>query len=292
MAVSPLPSPRAPQPFPHLWRGGGRSPTSHLHPTADRVPGIHPGRAVSRQLLFAYLPGSINTRVTFIERAGTQFMTFKTIITGATGMVGEGVLLECLNHPAVEQVLVINRKPGGMSHPKLREINHTDFLNLAPIEPQLAGYDACFFCLGVSSVGMSQQEYKHITYDLTLNVAQLLAKDNPDMTFCYITGAGTDSSEHGRIAWARVKGATENALMRLFKRAYMFRPGFMKATPGQKNVKSYYQWFAWVYPIGRALYPAGFCTLREVGQAMINAVIKGYPQPILEVKDIVQLAKA
>jgi hypothetical protein len=231
-------------------------------------------------------------RVAFIERESTQFVSFKTIITGATGMVGEGVLLECLNHPAVEQVLVINRKPGGVSHPKLREIIHTDFLNLAPIEPQLAGYDACFFCLGVSSVGMSQQAYKHTTYDLTLNVAQLLAKDNPDMTFCYITGAGTDSSEHGRIAWARVKGATENALLRLFKRAYMFRPGFMKATPGQKNVKSYYHWFAWVYPIGRALYPAGFCTLQEVGLAMINAVTKGYSQPILDVKDIVRLARA
>jgi nucleoside-diphosphate-sugar epimerase len=219
-------------------------------------------------------------------------MSFKAIITGATGMVGEGVLLECLNHPAVEQILVINRRPGGLSHPKLREIIHTDFLNLAPIEPLLAGYAACFFCLGVSSVGMSQQEYEHMTYDLTLNVAELLAKDNPDMTFCYITGAGTDSSEHGRVAWARVKGATENALIRLFKRAYMFRPGFMLATPGQKNLKSFYYWLAWIYPIGRALYPAGFCTLGEVGQAMINAVIKGYPRPILEVKDIVQLAKA
>jgi hypothetical protein len=219
-------------------------------------------------------------------------MSFKTIITGSTGMVGEGVLLECLNHPDVEQILVINRKPGGMSHPKLREIIHSDFMNLAPIEPQLTGYDACFFCLGISSVGISQQEYKRITYDLTLNVAQVLKNGNPDMTFCYITGAGTDSSEQGRVAWARVKGATENALIRLFKRAYMFRPGFMKATPGQKNVKSFYPWFAWLYPIGRTLYPAGFCTLREVGQAMINAVIKGYPQPILEVKDIVRLSKA
>jgi NAD-dependent epimerase/dehydratase family protein len=231
-------------------------------------------------------------RVTFIERAGTQFMTFRAIITGATGMVGEGVLLECLSHPAVEQILVINRKPGCLSHPKLREIIHANFFNLAPIESQLTGYDACFFCLGVSSVGISQQEYKQITYDLTLNVAHRLAKSNPDMTFCYITGAGTDSSEHGRIAWARVKGAAENALIRLFRRAYMFRPGFMKPTPGQKNVKGYYRWIAWVYPIGRALYPAGFCTLQEVGQAMINTVINGYPQPILEVKDIVQLAKA
>jgi nucleoside-diphosphate-sugar epimerase len=221
-----------------------------------------------------------------------QIVGFKAIITGSTGMVGEGVLLECLRHPAVDQIVVVNRKPCGISHPKLQEIVHSDFFNLAPIESRLAGYDACFFCLGVSSVGMTQEEYKHITYDLTLNFAQLLAKRNPEMTFCYVTGAGTDSTERGRIAWARVKGAVENALMRLFKRAYMFRPGFMKATPGQRNLKSYYRWLAWLYPIGRALYPAGFCTLQEVGQAMINAAIKGYPRPILEVKDIVQLAKA
>jgi len=205
-------------------------------------------------------------------------------------MVGEGVLLECLNHPDVEQILVINRKPGGVSHLKLREIVLPDFFNLAPIEPQLTGYNACFFCLGVSSVGISKEEYVRITYDLTLNMAGLLAKLNSEMTFCYVTGAGTDSSERGRIAWARVKGATENALMRLFKRSYMFRPAFMKPTPGQKNVKSYYKWVAWLYPIGRALYPAGFCTLQEVGRAMINAAGKGHPKQILEVKDIVELA--
>ena len=204
-------------------------------------------------------------------------------------MVGEGVLLECIKHPDVENVLVINRKPGGISHAKLREIIHTDFFNLATIEQQLVGYNAFFFCLGVSSVGISKEEYKLITYDLTLNIAQLLAKYDSEMTFCYVTGAGTDSSERGRINWARVKGATENALIRLFKR---FRPGFMKATPGQKNVKSYYKIFSWLYPIGRALYPAGFCTLQEVGQAMINAASKGYPKQILEVKDIVKLAKA
>jgi uncharacterized protein YbjT (DUF2867 family) len=219
-------------------------------------------------------------------------MTIKPIITGATGMVGEGVLLECLSHPEVDQILVINRKPGGVSHPKLREIIHPDFFNLAPIASQLTGYNACFFCLGVSSVGMSQEEYRHITYDLTLSVARLLAGSNPELTFCYVTGAGTDSSERGRVAWARVKGATENALLRLFHHGYMFRPGFMKPTPGQRNAKSYYQLIGWLYPIGRALYPAGFCTLQEVGQAMINAVRKGYPKPILEVKDIVTLAKA
>jgi hypothetical protein len=139
---------------------------------------------------------------------------------------------------------------------------------------------------------MNKEEYKRITYDLTLYVGQLLEKANPDMTFCYVTGAGTDSSEQGRVAWARVKGATENALMRLFKQSYMFRPGFMKASPGQKNIKSYYTYIAWLYPIGRALYPAGFCTLQEVGLAMINAVSKGYPKQILEVKDIVKLAQA
>lgn len=207
-------------------------------------------------------------------------------------MVGEGVLLECLNHPDVEQVLVINRRPAGVSHPKLREIIHDDFFHLAPIEQQLIGYNACFFCLGVSSIGMSQAEYKHITYDLTLNVGRLLEKLNPEMTFCYVTGGGTDSSEQGRTAWARTKGATENALMRLFKRSYMFRPGFMRPVAGQKNVKSYYKFILWLYPIGRVIYPAGFCTLQEVGRAMINAVNKGYPKQILEVKDIVVLAKA
>jgi uncharacterized protein YbjT (DUF2867 family) len=219
-------------------------------------------------------------------------MKIKVIITGATGMVGEGVLLECLNHHDVEQVLVINRKADGVSHPKLREIIHKDFFDLTPIESQLAGYNACFFCLGISSIGITQEAYKRTTYDLTLNVGQVLARLNPEMTFCYVTGAGTDSSEKGKIAWARVKGATENTLIRLFKNAYMFRPGFMKTVPGQKNAKSFYKFLAWMYPIGRAIYPAGFCTLHEVGKAMVNAVTKGYPKKVLEVKDIVALSEA
>ncbi|MVM40962.1 epimerase [Spirosoma sp. HMF3257] len=218
-------------------------------------------------------------------------MKINAIITGATGMVGEGVLIECLQHPDVEQVLVINRKPGGVSHPKLKEIIHKDFFNLAPIESQLSGYNACFFCLGVSSVGMSNEAYKHLTYDLTIHFAQTLARQSPDLTFCYVTGASTDSSEQGRVAWARVKGATENAVMRLFTKAYMFRPGFMKATPGQKNVKSFYKYIAWLYPIGRTIYPAGFCTLKEVAVAMIKSATNGYEKKILEVKDIVALAK-
>ncbi len=214
----------------------------------------------------------------------------RAMITGATGMVGEGVLLECLSHPDVEAVLVINRRPGEVSHPKLREIIHGDFSDVTQLQPQLKGYNACFFCLGVSSVGLSKEEYRRVTYDLTLGVGRLLAKLNPEMTFCYVTGAGTDSSERGPVAWARVKGATENALMSLFKNSYMFRPGFMKPMPGQKRVKHYYRFFAGLYPVGRALYPAGFCTLQEVGRAMINAAIKGHPKRVLDVKDIVALA--
>lgn len=218
-------------------------------------------------------------------------MKLSVIITGATGMVGEGVLLECLDNPDVEKVLIINRRPLGRSHPKLREIIHSDFFDLAPVEQQLAGYNACFFCLGVSSVGMKSDVYRHITYDLTMNFADAVARHNPDPAFCYVTGAGTDSSEKGRIAWARVKGATENALISVFRRAYMFRPGFMKPTPGQRNVNPYYKYVGWLYPIGRALFPGGFCTIREVGQAMVNAATKGAPGPILEVKDIVALAR-
>jgi hypothetical protein len=139
---------------------------------------------------------------------------------------------------------------------------------------------------------MEAEQHRRMTHDLTLGVAQILAKANPDMTFCYITGKGTDSSEQGRIAWARVKGATENALLRLFKNGYMFRPGVMKATAGQKNLPALYRCFAWIYPIGRAPYPAGFCTLQQLARAMINAAGKGYPKRILEVADIVELAKA
>ena len=218
-------------------------------------------------------------------------MNGKVIVTGSTGMVGEGVLLECLDNPAVAEVLVVNRRSLGRSHPKLKEIVHGDFFDLSAIESQLAGYNACFFCLGVSSVGMKKDEFKHLTYDLTLYVAQTLVRQNPDMAFCYVSGAGTDSSEKGRVAWARVKGATENALMRMFRRAFMFRPGFMKPTPGQQNVNKYYKYIAWMYPLGRRFFPGGFCTIREVGLAMIHAAGDGAPKAILEVKDIVALAR-
>ena len=219
-------------------------------------------------------------------------MTISVIVTGASGMVGEGVLLECLADARVARVLVVTRKPSGVRHPKLVELIHADFHDFAAIEAQLAGYDACFFCLGVSSLGMSEADYKHVTYDLTLNVGRTLARLNPDTTFCYVTGKSTDSTEQGKVAWARVKGATENELLRLFRHGVMFRPGMMRATPGQKNLKGWYGLIAWIYPIGRRLYPAAFCTLQEVGQAMINAATGGSPKPVLEVKDIVALAGA
>ena len=218
-------------------------------------------------------------------------MKIRAIITGVTGMVGEGVLHECLQHPDVEQVLVINRKPCGVTHPKLKEIIHKDFHDFSLIESQLSGYNACFFCLGVSSIGMKEPEYKHLTYDLTMHVAQTLVKLNPDMTFCYVSGAATDSTEKGRQMWARVKGKTENDLMKLpFKKVYCFRPGYMQPTPGLKNTLSMYKYMTWAYPALRKLFPGSTSTLAEVGQAMILCAQNNYPKQVLEVKDIVTIA--
>nr|WP_293833975.1 NAD-dependent epimerase/dehydratase family protein [uncultured Arsenicibacter sp.] len=214
-------------------------------------------------------------------------MKISAIITGVTGMVGEGVLHECLNDPDVERVLIINRRPSGFSHPKLKEIVHKDFFNLAPVKDQMVGYNACYFCLGVSSVGMKEDEYRRMTYDLTLHMARTLAPLNPDMTFCYVSGASTDSSEQGRLMWARVKGKTENDIMKLpFKAAYMFRPGYLHPTPGLKNVNKYYKYVTWMYPLLRKLFPGTASTLAELGQAMLKVTKHGYPKPILEVKDI------
>jgi hypothetical protein len=215
----------------------------------------------------------------------------RAIITGATGMVGEGVLHECLQHPEVEKVLVINRRPCGVSHPKLQEIIHTNFYDISPIASQLVDYNACFFCLGVSSVGMKEPEYYEKTYVLTMHVAGILAQQNPDMTFCYVSGAGTDSSEKGRIMWARVKGKTENDLQKLpFRQVYLFRPGFMLPTPGLKNVLPFYKYVNWLFPLARKVAPGGFGTLREVGVAMINCVRHGFTKAVLTVRDIRDVA--
>ncbi len=219
-------------------------------------------------------------------------MKINAIITGVTGMVGEGVLHECLLHPDIEKILVVNRRPCGVIHPKLIEIIHDNFLDISPIEIHLKGFNACFFCLGVTSVNKKETEYFSLTYTLTIHVAEKLARLNPDMTFCYISGAGTDSTEKGRMMWARVKGKTENDLMKMpFKKVYAFRPGFIQPTKGQKNVHRYYRWFSFLYPSLRLLLPNYVTTLKELGMAMINSVIKGYEKSVLEVKDIVVLSK-
>lgn len=216
----------------------------------------------------------------------------RVIVTGVTGMVGEGVLQECLMHGEVESVLMINRKPCGVIHPKLKEIIHKDFFDLSAIEDQLLGFNACYFCLGVSSIGMKEPEYYNLTYTLTLHVAQTLSKLNTGMTFCYVSGASTDSTEKGRQMWARVKGKTENDLARLpFKQEFNFRPGFMLAASDAKNVPTYYKYLKWLYPLLRRFFPSMACTLAEVGQAMIYVTLYGYEKQILEVKDIVDAAK-
>jgi len=214
------------------------------------------------------------------------------IITGATGMVGEGVLNECLQNNSIEKILVINRRACGITHPKLKEIIHADFNDLSTIEDQLINYDACFFCLGVSSLGVKEKEFYRLTYVLTMHVAETLSRLTPDMIFCYISGAGTDSTEKGRMMWARVKGKTENDLMKLpFKRVYNFRPGILQPTMGLKNTLSYYKYLGWLLPIIRTLAPNYICSLKQLGIAMINSVTKGYDRQILEVKDILALSK-
>lgn len=211
----------------------------------------------------------------------------RLILTGATGMVGEGVLHEALQNDAVEKVLIINRRPSGITHKKLTEVIHSDFFHLAPISNVLTGYDTCFFCLGVSSIGMKEDEFYTKTYVLTMHAATLLSQLNPGMTFCYISGAGTDSSEKGRLMWARVKGKTENDLMQLpFKKVYNFRPSVLSPTKGLKNTLKYYRYLGWLLPVIRWIAPNQICTLQQLGSAMIHVVAKGYPKNILEVKDI------
>ncbi|MBK5286147.1 MAG: NAD-dependent epimerase/dehydratase family protein [Bacteroidia bacterium] len=216
----------------------------------------------------------------------------KVIVTGATGMVGEGVMHECLQRSEVGSVLVLNRRPCGVSHPKLAELIHENFFDLSSVEEQLKSYDACFFCLGVTSIGLKENEYHRLTYELTMHVAETLSRLNAAMVFCYVSGAGTDSTEKGRSMWARVKGKTENQLMKLpFKKAYMFRPGYIHPTKGLKNTLKGYRAVAWLYPVLKIVFPKYVSTLKDIGDAMINCASKGYDKPILEVKDIIAASK-
>lgn len=218
-------------------------------------------------------------------------MHMKVIITGTTGMVGKGVLLECLEHPAITGVLLVNRRPVGVQHPKLKEVIHKDFYDLSPVKAQLQGYDACFFCLGVSVVGLTEEQYTKTTYDLTLHFAETVI--NPRITFIYVSGTGTDSSEQGRTMWARIKGRTENALLKMpFKAAYMFRPGIILP---MKGVRSATGWYNAIYVILRPLFPllqksTSVTDTIRIGQAMIKVALNGSDKKHLENKDINVLA--
>jgi len=220
-------------------------------------------------------------------------MKIKAILTGATGMVGKGVLLECLESTEVDSVLVIVRKTTGMQHEKMKEILLTDFFNLASIKKDLKEYNACFFCLGVSALGMNEDQYTKITYTLTLHFAETLIELNPDMVFNYVSGTGTDSSEQGRSMWARVKGRTENAILNMgFRDAYAFRPGLIIP---EKGIKSSTGWYHALYAMMRPFYPwlknRNFATTStKVGRAMIATVLKRFDKKHLENKDINQIA--
>jgi uncharacterized protein YbjT (DUF2867 family) len=213
----------------------------------------------------------------------------RVILTGVTGMVGEGVMLECLESGAVEKVLSVSRKPTNHTHPKLEQLLVPDFRNLTDVEPKLTGYDACFYCAGVSSVGMTEADYAVIAYDTPVAFATTLARLNPSMVFTHVTGTRTDGTEKGSVMWARVKGRAENALMRLpFKGVYNFRPGLMMPKPGQKHVKALYRAGLVLAPVMKLFFPA--LTLSQVGRAMIRCVETGAPKQVLEVPDIAELA--
>jgi uncharacterized protein YbjT (DUF2867 family) len=210
------------------------------------------------------------------------------IITGATGMVGEGVLIECLQNPLVKKVVIVNRRPSAIKHAKLQELIVPDFMQLDACKNSLSGYDACFYCAGTSSVGMNEEKYTQITYTTTLAFANKLAEWNTNMVFTFVSGASTDSSEKGKLMWARVKGKTENALIKLsFKGVYNFRPGIMKPFKEQQNVKPIYKPFIGLFSL---LFSKQTLTMKQVGQAMINAVRTGYSKQVLEIQDIKELA--
>jgi uncharacterized protein YbjT (DUF2867 family) len=214
----------------------------------------------------------------------------KVIITGATGMVGEGVLFECLQNPTVNEVLIINRKHYELSHTKLKELIVPDFFELNTFAENIKGYDACFFCAGISSVGMKEDKFTRITYDTTLAFAKVMLQYNTNMVFTYVSGSHTDSTEKGRIMWARVKGKTENDLAKLgFKAEYNFRPGVMLPFDGQKNWKSAYRLISKAIKV---FSPKNVLNISEVGKAMINCVTIGYGKNVLEINDIKKAAAA
>ncbi len=223
-------------------------------------------------------------------------MKKKVIITGATGMVGKGVLLECLDHESISEVLAIGRNSVEMDHPKLKELIHEDFSEFKSVRDQLAGYDACFYCMGISAAGMKEVDYKKITHDYTLALADVLYELNPEICFTYVSGQGTDSSEKGRIMWARVKGKTENDLLNMgFKQAYMFRPGIIIPLRGIRSrtrlYQFFYDYFMWLIRIVKLLAPKSVVNTTQLSQAMINAMNLGYDKKVLKPGDIITLSQ-
>ncbi len=221
----------------------------------------------------------------------------KVIITGSTGMIGKGVLLECLDHEDVEEVLIINRNTLDIKHDKLKEVILSDFNDYSSIKNQLKGYDAVYLCMGISAAGLSEEQYKTITYDYTLALAKALFEINPDMILCYVSGEGTDSSEQGRSMWVRVKGKTENDLLNMgFKDAFMFRPGAIIPLKGIKSRTKLYQfiydYFMWLVKLIKFLSPNSVVNTTQIGLAMINAVLLGYREDILRPRDIIGLSQS
>jgi uncharacterized protein YbjT (DUF2867 family) len=218
----------------------------------------------------------------------------KVVLFGATGMIGQGVLRECLLDSRVTAILSVGRNLSGQTHPKLREILHQDFFDFSAIEGELSGLDACFFCLGVSSAGLTEEAYRRVTHDLTLAAARTLCRLNPGMTFIYVSGAGTDSTERGRVMWARVKGLTENVLLRLpFKAVYLFRPGLIQPlhgiTSSTRLYRILYRVMGPFLPLLKAVWPDSLTTTEQLGKAMIHAAVSGAPKPVLETGDINRL---
>jgi uncharacterized protein YbjT (DUF2867 family) len=216
--------------------------------------------------------------------------SMKVLVFGATGMVGRGVLLECLRDSGVDLVVTLGRTATGILDGKLREIVHHDLADYTAMDESLSGFDACFFCLGVTSAGMKESAYERITYGYTIAAAEMLSRLNPGMRFIYVSGSGTDSTEKGRVMWARVKGRTENALLRLPLQAYMFRPGFIEPMDGIQSRTPLYQRFYAVtrplFPLLRRVFPNQVLTTRQIGRAMLNVARRGYSKRILEAPDI------
>ena len=222
-------------------------------------------------------------------------MGLKVIIFGASGMVGRGVLLECMEHDQVEKVTMVNRYSIGVEHEKLTEVIHTDFLNYDAIKDQLKGFDACFWTLGISAVGLSEEKYTEISYEYTHEAAKVLKELNPAMSFTYVSGVGTDSTENGRLMWARVKGRTENKLISMFDKAYMYRPGYIQPLKGVKSKTALYNAmyvvFSWLYPVFKAIGPNSVTTTVQIGKAMIESAQNGYDKTIIDPVDINLLAR-